>query len=355
MAVCIRVAFLRDENPLRALSYLRIRRHRRRLGPSVLPAASSYVDMFDDEYPLLSEVDHPAHGAIRVPDGRTLAWAEYGSARGVPCILIPDQGSSRLAPTWLLHDAALPSAVRLLALDRPGTGASDPIGPDGRNEPAEDLRRLVDTLAVGRVAVVGIGQGVQDVFEFATRHPRLVASVTAVSPRLTAPTPSRRRLLHPFAERPARVGGGLLDSWLTALGDGDLNQESTWIRALSRMTPEATAALGNRWREADFRSAVATDLAQTHNGWNTEPHPGRVATAAAEATGWIRNPSAHAVPVHVWHGQQEGNTALSDVRSAVGDRAGWSVTGLAGPTAVLGGWPQILSAAANSFSIAAAA
>src|ERR1700709_1441744 len=151
-------------------SCMRIRKYRK-WGPTVLPAARSFLDMFEDEEVALPEVEHPAYGAIRVPDGRALAWAEYGSARGVPCILIPDTGSSRLAPTWLLHDSALPSAVRLLAMDRPGTGAADPLRAGGVEEPAEARRRLVDTLAVGRVAVVGIGQGVDDVFAFATRYP----------------------------------------------------------------------------------------------------------------------------------------------------------------------------------------
>src|ERR1700712_4324291 len=161
-------------------SCMRIRKYRK-WGPTVLPAAKSFLDMFEDEEVALPEVEHPAYGAIRVPDGRALAWAEYGSARGVPVLPIPDTGSSRLAPTWLLHDSALPSAVRLLAMDRPGTGASDPIGPGGREGPAADLRRLVDTPAGGRGAVVGIGQGVDDVFAFAARDPRLVASVSAVS------------------------------------------------------------------------------------------------------------------------------------------------------------------------------
>src|ERR1700709_119777 len=206
-------------------SCMRIRKYRK-WGPTVLPAAKSYLDMFDDEESVLPEVEHPAYGAIRVPDGRALAWAEYGSARGVPCILIPDLGSSRLAPTWLLHDSALPSAVRLLAVDRPGTGASDPIGLGGREEPAEDLRRLGDTLAVGRVAVIGIGQGADDVFAFAARYPRLVASVSAVSARLSEPLPSRRRLMHPFADRTPRTAAGVLGSWLAAIGAGaDLTKE----------------------------------------------------------------------------------------------------------------------------------
>jgi pimeloyl-ACP methyl ester carboxylesterase len=320
----------------------------RRLGPLVLPTASSYVDMFDDEHNLLPEVEHPAFGAIRVPDGRTLAWAEYGSARGVPCVLIPDLGSSRLAPVWLLHDSALPSAVRLLALDRPGTGASDPIGLGGREDPAEDLRRLVDTLAVGRVAVIGIGHGVEDAFTFAGRYPRLVASVTAVSSRLSEPAAGRRRLRHPFSGRASREIGGVVGGWLAAIGDGDVTLESTWIKALSRMNPAARTSLGDRWKEADFRSALAADLAQTQKTWGTESRP-------APAGSWILHPPANGVPVHVWHGQDEGGTALSDVRSAVGNRPGWEVTGVSSSTAVLGAWPQILSTAATSFGAASAA
>lgn len=327
--------------------YVRIRRDSR-LGPSVLPAAKSYLDMFDDEETLLPEVEHPAYGAIRVPDGRALAWAEYGSARGLPCILIPDAGSSRLAPAWLLHDSALPSAVRLLALDRPGTGASDPIGLGGQEDPAEDLRRLVDTLAVGRVAVIGIGQGIDDVVSFASRYPRLVASVTAVSARMSDPVPARRSLWRPFADRVAQPAGGLLGAWMSATGSGDLRQESTWAKAIPRMSAEVRAALGDRWQEGDFRGAVATDAEQTQQIWGTVSRP-------LTSIDWLQNPTTEGVPVHVWHGQNEGRTEVSDVRSAVGGRPGWEVTAAAGPTAVLGIWPQILSTAAASFKTVFAA
>lgn len=327
---------------------VRIRRTHR-WGLRVLPAASSYLDMFDDEQTLLPGVEHPAHGAIRVPDGRTLAWSEYGSARGVPCILVPDVGSSRLAPAWLLHDSALPSAVRLLALDRPGTGASDPIGLGGREDPAEDLRRLVDTLAVGRVAVLGIGQSVDDVFAFASRYPRLVASVSGVSARLVEPPPARRSFLRPFADRGRRPAGGLLGSWLAATSpSADLTRESTWAAALPRMSAAAVAALGDRWQEADFRAALATDAEQTEKTWGNVTRP-------AEPGGWSRDLSTDGVPVHLWHGQNEGSTTVSEIRSLVGARPGWEVTGVAGPTAVMGAWPQILSCAASSFTNASAA
>ena len=67
----------------------------------MLPAADSFLGCFDAEDAGLTGVDHPEYGALRLPDGRALAWAEYGSPRGVPCILIPDAGSSPLAPGWV--------------------------------------------------------------------------------------------------------------------------------------------------------------------------------------------------------------------------------------------------------------
>jgi pimeloyl-ACP methyl ester carboxylesterase len=328
---------------------MHLRKYRKR-GYTVLPAARSFLDMFEDEEVALPEVEHPAYGAIRVPDGRALAWAEYGSARGVPCILIPDVGSSRLAPTWLLHDSALPSVVRLLAMDRPGTGASDPIGLGGREEPADDLRRLVETLAVGRVAVIGIGQGVDDVFAFASRYPHLIASVSAVSARLSEPLPARRRLMHPFADRNPRVAAGVMGSWLAAIGStADLAEESSWAKGLTRMDADAQAALGDRWREPDFRAAIATDAEQSQVAWRT----GVTATGSPE---WINHlPGPAGVPVRLWHGQKEGTATVSDIRSAVGNRPDWEITAVAAPTAVLGIWPQILSTAAGSFKTASAA
>src|SRR6478735_10591444 len=169
-------------------------------------------EVFDDDDILLPLLEHSPHGALRLPDGRAMAWAEYGSPRGLPCVLVADVGSSRLAPGWLLHDSALPSAIRLLAIDRPGIGASDPIGFGGTEQPAEDLRRMVETLAVGRVAVIGIGQGADDAFAFAARYPSLVTSVSAVSVRLPNDTAVRRGLRHALGRRRDKGWNGPLSA-----------------------------------------------------------------------------------------------------------------------------------------------
>ncbi len=309
---------------------------------TALHEARLQPDVYDDDDILLPLLEHAPHAALRLPDGRAMAWAEYGSPRGLPCVLIPDTGSSRLAPGWLLHDSALPAAIRLLAIDRPGVGASDPIGFGGSEQPAEDLRRLVETLAVGRVAVIGIGRGADDAFAFAARYPTLVSSVSAVSVRLPTRESRRRSVLHP-RRRAARGWSGPLASWVDTAGkDADLTVEATWQRMLDRLDPKAAEVLGDRWMESDFREAVAADAAQINPAWTA---PARPAGPAA----WVVDPGAVTVPVEVWHGKHESGTTLAAVQEFTTELPGWVVRPAAGSSAVLGAWTDILGGAAAGF------
>ena len=306
-------------------------------------------EVFDDDDILLPLAEHAPHGALRLPDGRAMAWAEYGSPRGLPCVLIPDTGSSRMAPGWLLHDSALPAAIRLLAVDRPGIGVSDPIGFGGTEQPAEDLRRMVETLAVGRVAIIGIGQGADDAFAFAARYPSLVTSVSAVSVRLPSDQHERRRLFRPFSRRQEKTWSGPLASWISAAGESDdLTDVATWSRMLSRLDVVSAQVLGDRWQESDFREAIAADAAQINQAWTAPVRP-------SFTQQWFYEPETVQVPVHLWHGKHETGTTLTAVESLADEQPTWSVHPAAGSSAVLGAWTGILGTAAGSFPGANAA
>lgn len=304
---------------------------------------SIQLNLFDDEDALLPLAERSPHAALRLPDGRAMAWAEYGSARGLPCVLIPDTASSRLAPDWLLHDSALPAAIRMMALDRPGIGVSDPIGLGGAEQPAEDLRRMVQTLAVGRIAVIGIGQGADDAFAFAERYPALVTSVTAVSVRLPRSNGERRGMRSPFTRRQHRPWAGPLAAWVRTAGKGaDLTEQATWARMLARLDPVAAEVLGNRWMEQDFRDAVAADAAQINPAWTAPSRP-------AGPPQWVADPSTVRVPVNLWHGQQETGTTLAAVQEFASGLRGWAVRTAPGSSAILGAWTAMLGVAAASF------
>jgi pimeloyl-ACP methyl ester carboxylesterase len=304
----------------------------------------SSVDLFDEAALLPSP--GPAQSGIRLPDGRALTWSDYGSPRGLPCLVLPDAGSSRLAPRWLLHDAALPAAVRMIAIDRPGVGGSDPIGFGGREDPADDLRHVVDTLAVGRVAVVGIGHGANDALAFACRYPFLVTSVLAVSPRLRPERPARRHLLRLAGRSASPMAAGPVMAWLDAAGThGDLAAERTWSKAVRKMDEPPRAVLGERWREVDFRTALAADLNESLGSWTVPATP-------PEQIEWATAPTT--APVHIWHGRDDVVTSTSEVRALVERRATWQCSVVDGYSAVFGAWPEILAAAAGSFRTVAA-
>ncbi|WP_084614873.1 alpha/beta fold hydrolase [Nakamurella lactea] len=302
--------------------------------------ASRGTGFQDDDEPFIPGPEIASYAGIRLPDGRTLAWREYGNPRGVPCLLIPDARSSRLAPTWMLHDTALPDGIRLIAVDRPGTGYSDPIGFGGIEDLADDLARVVETLAVGSVVMIGVGYGADAALTFADRRPGMVAAAMAISVRTAVDAPETRGLLNPFSRRHIAPWTGPLDAWARAAGRGDLHESRVWERATQRMEPLAARVIGDRWRHSDFRSAVAADLAQTPAHW--------VHTETYSEPEWVHNWSSR-TPVHCWHGREESATHVSSVRAIAENRPNWRVTPVPGAGALLGAWPEILRDARTSY------
>ncbi len=100
-----------------------------------------------------------ADEVLRLADGRQLAWAEWGDPRGSPVVFLhPSPGSRMLCPD--VH-ATAQSGVRLITVDRPGYGGSDPVRDPTLTGFTADLARLVDHLWLGQFAVVGWSGGGQ--------------------------------------------------------------------------------------------------------------------------------------------------------------------------------------------------
>ena len=96
--------------------------------------------------------------SVPLPDGRELAYEEYGDPAGFPVLSFHGGLSSRLdaAPA---HDAALLAGVRLISPDRPGMGLStDRPGRRLLDWPA-DVDALTRALGIGRFAVMGWSAG----------------------------------------------------------------------------------------------------------------------------------------------------------------------------------------------------
>jgi pimeloyl-ACP methyl ester carboxylesterase len=152
---------------------------------------------------------------VTLPDGRILAFDEYGDPDGPVVVLLPGTpGSRRLDPDPAATTAA---GVRLLVVDRPGYGASSPWPSDAAptlDLIGDDVAEALTRLGVAEAAVVGWSSGGQFALALAARHPELVRSLVLVG--MPAPDdevpwiPDQHRpLLHAMRADPASASAQL--------------------------------------------------------------------------------------------------------------------------------------------------
>ncbi len=95
---------------------------------------------------------------LRLRDGRTMGVASVGKSDGFPIFHCHGSGSSRLEVN-LLAEAATAQGVRLIGLDRPGIGRSDPKAGYRLLDWPDDVGEVADQLGIERFAIEGVSAG----------------------------------------------------------------------------------------------------------------------------------------------------------------------------------------------------
>jgi pimeloyl-ACP methyl ester carboxylesterase len=111
--------------------------------------------------------------AVDLPDGRRLAYAEYGDPSGPPVVFLPGAGCGRL----MRFDVP---RLRLIAIDRPGLGGSSADPRKSLVSVGADVAVLVDSLVGRPVPVVANSQGAP--FGLASAAAGAASAVVLVSP-----------------------------------------------------------------------------------------------------------------------------------------------------------------------------
>jgi pimeloyl-ACP methyl ester carboxylesterase len=99
---------------------------------------------------------------VTLPDGRRVGVKEYGDKKGKPIFQFHGAGSSRYEAAALgggEEEACSGVSARLIALDRPGYGASDPQPKRTLLDYPLDVLAVADALGIDKFAVMGVSSG----------------------------------------------------------------------------------------------------------------------------------------------------------------------------------------------------
>ncbi len=117
--------------------------------------------------------------SVLLPDGRRIAYAEYGSPHGRTVLYCHGFPGSR-EEARLLLPAIRDLGVRVLAPDRPGYGGSDPKRGRRLSDFARDAIALLDTLGLGSVAVMGVSGGGPYALSLLAAYPERITRLALV-------------------------------------------------------------------------------------------------------------------------------------------------------------------------------
>lgn len=257
--------------------------------------------------------------SINRPDGRRVTWCEFGDPRGWPLVYCHGTPGSRLEGALFMRAAAT-RGIRIIALDRPGYGATPPLPERALGDEVDDIRALLDTLGVSRFDVLGFSGGGPYALACAVRHPDRVRRVGLISS------------MAPFN----RVGKqGMADGFrqLWELAESDFSAfEETFAGAIAASGGGYELLLGGA-PDADREILQSNGVADPYRRSLAEATraglAGMFEDVRALVSPWFFDVTEVQPPTCIWHGADDANAPV--------DMGRWMERNL--PTARLIEWP----------------
>lgn len=243
----------------------------------------------------LSRITHGR--TLQLRDGRRLGYAAFGAPDGTPVLFFHGIGASRLTrhPD---DDLAARLGIRVVTVDRPGIGLSDPQPGRTLVGWADDVLQLADTLRLNRFAVLGWSGGGPHALACALRLPDRVTTVGLGSSAAPLHWSEAGRYRTRFWRAVARLGQ---IEWLVRLAMSEQRLEcrrvpefflNRYIATLPRVDREILA-------DPALRRIMLEANAEVYRH-----HSRGVADDARVLTGpWGFDPAQVTVPVYLWHGE----------------------------------------------------
>ena len=239
---------------------------------------------------------------IKLRDGRSLGYAEYGDADGKPVFYFHGFPGSRI--DWPLFDTDAVAArlnARIIAVDRPGMGLSDFKRARKLLDWPDDVIELADALQVDRFAVLGISGGGPYAAACAFKIPQRLTATTIVCGMGPFEAPGAKQGISWFYPgKPSVIRRLIL--MLTSMGIR--KNPGQFLSRSKEMLPEPDRLLLNQPKLAKaYLDTIGESLRSGISGVN---HDAKLYTRM-----WQFRLTDIAVEVHLWHGELDINVPIS--------------------------------------------
>jgi pimeloyl-ACP methyl ester carboxylesterase len=259
---------------------------------------------------------------LQLPDGRTLAFAEYGSAEGNVLVACQGYPGSRLEAVAFSAHAALAN-VRVISLDRPGFGRSSFQDHRAFLDWPNDLLALTERLHIDRFAIVGVSGGAPYALACAYRIPERLSAcgvVSGIGPLKlgTAGMSRQNRLVLFLASHASWLLRPLLNVNARAFRDE---------QHASKAMPKAMKSMVKPDREALVASGLVDNFAADISETYRQGTQGAVYEGRLYGRDWgFRLEDIAFQPLYLWHGALDTNVPIGMARAIAAKLRGCTAT-----------------------------
>lgn len=241
--------------------------------------------------------DPQRSGTFHLPDCRKLAWHAWGPVGGAPVLFMPGAGMSGRLGFALEHLDEL--NIRLIGIDRPGVGGSDPDHGKTLQSVASDIGAFIAAEFSAPVRAVGYSQGAP--FALALAEQGHVTALALVAGQDDFAHPETRALLPDFV-------AGMCERIETdpeSVGRDVAQANPDWLRNFIIETSHRDDAAF--YAAEPFASAFATAL----QAGFAQGSAGYVRDLLIAAGRWPFRAEDIPVPVDLWYGLEDASPVHS--------------------------------------------
>lgn len=280
---------------------------------------------------------------VRLADGRRLGYSEYGARNGQPIFFFHGFGTTRvICPPD--DRPAVDLGLRLIAVDRPGIGLSDPQPGRRLLDWPTDVAELAKRLGIETFSVIGWSGGGPYALACAYALKDRVSAVGLISSPAPLTGISESGYLRRLDRNAVRAAGRAPWVIRLALWHWGRPQRRDATRFFERSVAEMCAADQAVLSEPDLRDRMIANSAELYR----QGGRGMYDEGLVLARPWGFELSDIRVPVHVWHGALDETvpTAMAEYLAREIPNAQVNIHPDEGHHLLYRRWPEILAALA---------